>query len=433
MGRGDDPSFSPAPSSAVRARTTLFFVDSIVAGASALALKTNAPTLLRQEALADYAVDERRRGGCTVLGAHEGLVRPEKAIVANVSAVREWDTNGTVFGFNARVPGHDKGEFGHNDFYPVPIAAAQVGGLDGRQALSGMILLDEIRGRLCESFSLKSHKIDHVVHGAIASAVTYGAMLGATPPQIESAIGMFVAHHIPWRAIRAGKQLSDSKGASAAISTEAAVMCMQRSMRGFVGPADIFRNPEALFRQFEPTQDDSSSPFDLILSHTGDDFAVLGMHFKLGIYEHQSAGAIQAVLDLLRNGCSGGAQHDNSSLAILENPVEAIENITVTAYEPAFGIIGDPAKRDPKNRQSADHSMVFILARILVRAHKAYVTGRVGSSQEAELWWQETMLMPEDYGRSALECRMTRDLMSKIEFRHDDSYDSHYPDGILLR
>lgn len=50
-----------------------------------------------------------------------------------------------------------------------------------------------------------------MVHGAIASAAVYGAVLGATPAQIESAIGMVVAHHIPFRAIRAGKQLSDSK------------------------------------------------------------------------------------------------------------------------------------------------------------------------------------------------------------------------------
>ena len=43
-----------------------------------------------------------------------------------------------------------------------------------------MILLDEIRGRLAEVFSLKTYKIDHVVHGGIASAATYGAMIGAT-------------------------------------------------------------------------------------------------------------------------------------------------------------------------------------------------------------------------------------------------------------
>ena len=40
------------------------------------------------------------------------------------------------------------------------------------------------------------------------------------------------------------------------------------------------------------------------------------------------------------------------------------------------------------------------------------------------------MLMPEDYGRSALECEMTRELMRKIEFRHDPAYDASYPDGI---
>jgi 2-methylcitrate dehydratase len=94
------------------------------------------------------------------------------------------------------------------------VAAAQRADRDGAFALRGMVLLDEIRGRLAEVFSLKSYKIDHVVHGVIGSAAAYGAMLAATPKQIESAIGMAVAHYIPWRAIRAGKQLSDSKGAS---------------------------------------------------------------------------------------------------------------------------------------------------------------------------------------------------------------------------
>lgn len=42
------------------------------------------------------------------------------------------------------------GEFGHNDFYPVVMAACQQRGLDGEAASLGMILIDEIRGRLCE-------------------------------------------------------------------------------------------------------------------------------------------------------------------------------------------------------------------------------------------------------------------------------------------
>ena len=108
---------------------------------------------------------------------------------------------------------------------------------------------------------------------------------------------MVVAHYIPWRAIRAGKQLSDSKGASAAISSEAAIMCIKRAMRGFVGPKDIFRNPEAIFRYFENTKGDS--PFDITVSNEGSDFAVMGMHFKLGLYEHQSAGALEGLQKMI--------------------------------------------------------------------------------------------------------------------------------------
>jgi 2-methylcitrate dehydratase len=96
---------------------------------------------------------------------------------------------------------------------------------------------------------------------------------------------MVIAHYIPWRAIRAGKQLSDSKGASAALSTEVAIQSVHRAMKGFIGPKDIFRNPEALFRQFKPTGN-GDAPFDIVLANKGEDFAVMGMHFKLGLYEH---------------------------------------------------------------------------------------------------------------------------------------------------
>ena len=417
------------PASAVLDRTLLFFTDSVVCGLSAIALGTNAPARLRAEAL-----EYERPGGVPIFGS-DRRVAPEKAIVANCAAVREWDANGTNFGYNPTL-GHTAGEFGHNDFYSVAIAAAQLSGKDGAFALRGMVLLDEIRGRLAEVFSLKSYKIDHVVHGAIASAVTYGAMLGATPDQIESAIGLFVAHFIPWRAIRAGKQLSDSKGASAAISTEAAVLSMMRSMRGFVGPGDIFRNPEAMFRTFEgpgrffapvetltkergTTGGGDASPFDLVLAHSGGDFAVMGMHFKLGLYEHQSAGALSGLISLL---CA----HPQ----LLRGP-EQIASIRVIAYEPAFGIIGDAAKRDPRSRQSADHSMVYIIATVLRKALALARDHGPALLTTVDEGWRRLMLVPDDYRREALFDAGTRGLMEKITFEHGGpDYDEKYPDGI---
>lgn len=413
-------------------RTELFHTDSVFCGISALALKTNAPTILRAEAL-EYPA-RAGEAGAFVFGSMDP-VKPEKAVVANSNAVREWDSNGTNFGYNPEL-GHTAGEFGHNDFYPVAVAACQQLGLDGATLLRAMVCHDEIRGRLAEVFSLKSYKIDHVVHGAIASAAVYGALFAlkgkATAEQIESAIGMVVAHYIPWRAIRAGKQLSDSKGASAAISSEVAVLSMLRSMRGFLGPRDIFRNPEAIFRFFEPTTEGAKrwtelapSPFDLNLAHSGDDFAVMGMHFKLGLYEHQSAGAIQGLIDLIAK---------NPSL-LSDAEGGKISKIAISAYEPAFGIIGNPAKKDPKTRQSADHSMAYIVSTLLRKAleHQAAHGGVPSAGKAHDATWKALMLEPADYNEdeSAIFHPLARRLMDKIEFRHGGpEYDAKYPDGI---
>lgn len=395
-------------------RVRMFHTDSVFCGLSALALRTNAPVILRNEALG-YPSER----GATVFGS-DTRVAPEKAVAANSAAVREWDSNGTNFGYRPEL-GHTAGEFGHNDFYPVVVAACQQRGLDGATALRAMLLLDEIRGRLAEVFSLKSYKLDHVVHGAIASGAVYGALMGATPAQIESAIGMFVSHYIPWRAIRAGKQLSDSKGASAALSAEVAVLCMRRAMAGFVGPRDVFRNPEAIFRFFEPTtegaerwKEQGDSPFELVLTRSGDDFTEMGMHFKLGLYEHQSAGALQGVIDLL-----------------VANPpligqISQIGQIEIRAYEPAFGIIGNPMKKDPRTRQSADHSMAYIVATLLRKASEQKAAP--ATSDEA---WKALMLSPYDYSKEAIFHPVTRELMSKIDFVHGGpEYDARYPDGI---
>ena len=406
------------PDESVYNRVEAFHLDSIACAVSAIARGTNAPSILRQEALS-YPRDDPSCG-VPLLGSR-ALVVPEKAVAANCSATREWDANGTNFGYNPQR-GATRGEFGHNDFYPVAVAAAQMSGCDGRKLMRAMILLDEIRGRLAEVFALRDYKIDHVLHGGIASAVVYGALRGATPERIESAVGMVVAHYVPFRAIRAGHQLSDSKGASAALNAEMAVVSVERSMRGFVGPGDIFRNPQAVFCLFEPPGQRDSSPFVLELGARGDDFAVMGMHFKLGLYEHQSAGAIAGLMDVL-----------SGNLALLDD-MQRLRRVRIAIYEPAYSIIGDPAKRDPRTRQSADHSMVYIIAKLL---RKAYAWSRErrrhtpDSNVSAATLWSELMLLPDDYADEALFDPTTRAIMEKVEFRHGgEEYDAKYPDGI---
>ena len=389
------------PGEAALERVELFHVDALACGVAALGCGANAPCVLRAEAL-EYS----QSPGAGLLGS-KCFVAPEKAVLANCAAVRELDANGTNFGYNPRT-GYTRGEFGHNDFYAVAVAAAQQAGANGHRTLMAMLCLDEIRGRLAECFALKDHKLDHVLHGGIASAAIYGAILGASAEQIESAIGMLVAHFVPFRAIRHGHQLSDSKGASAAFTAEMAVVCMRRAMRGFMGPADIFRNPQAVFCLFEPPGKANESPFDLAFARAGDNFAVRDMHFKLGLYEHQSAGAIEGLMRLL-------GEHPR----LLLSP-NGIERIGITIYQPALGIIGDPHKRDPRTRQSADHSMLYIIATLLRKACEQQRSG-----------WKELILLPEDYADAALKHSLTRSLMNRISFQHGGpEYDAKYPDGI---
>jgi 2-methylcitrate dehydratase len=190
-------------------------------------------------------------------------------------------------------------------------------------------------------------------------------------------------------------------------------------MRGFVGPADIFSNPQAIFCLFETPAEPNTSPFDLELATGGSDFAVMGMHFKLGLYEHQSAGAIGGLFDLL-------AAHPG----LLTNP-DDIERIRITIYEPAFSIIGDPHKRDPRTRQSADHSMVYIVGTLLRKCQEAGARGQGAGGRTAAELWRELMLLPADYEHAALFHLLTRALMDKIEFAHGGpEYDAKYPDGI---
>ena len=88
---------SGEPDAAVLQRANLFQTDAVLCGLSALALGTNAPNVLRNEALgypvgeATQRIGKATQTGATVFGSMV-RVMPEKAIVANSSAVREWDS-----------------------------------------------------------------------------------------------------------------------------------------------------------------------------------------------------------------------------------------------------------------------------------------------------------------------------------------------------
>ena len=94
-------------------------------------------------------------------------------------------------------------------------------------------------------------------------------------------------------------------------------------------------------------------------------------------------------------------------------------------YEPAFSIIADPAKRTPTTRQSAEHSLPYILARTLL---KARATATPGGGAPG---WDELMLLPDDYDAERIADPGIAALIARMAIIHGGpEYDARYPDGI---
>jgi 2-methylcitrate dehydratase len=147
----------------------------------------------------------------------------------------------------------------------------------------------------------------------------------------------------------------------------------------------------------------------------------MGMHFKLGLYEHQSAGVLEGIQKLIFD-----TKFNDSG-----NP-DIISKIKIVAYEPAFGIIGDPAKRSATTRQSADHSMVYIVSTMLRKAFEDKKAREIiKNANNLDEVWKALMLEPKDYGYQAIINPVTRTLINKTEFEHGGKeYDDKYPEGI---
>src|SRR5262245_23343519 len=104
----------------------MFHTDAVLCAVSSISLGTSTPIVLRQEAPQYRPAGNGRDGvlgsskypatrpGVPVFGSTTDVM-VEKAILANCCAVREWDSNGTNFGYSAERSHHRAGEFGHND------------------------------------------------------------------------------------------------------------------------------------------------------------------------------------------------------------------------------------------------------------------------------------------------------------------------------
>jgi len=317
-------------------------IDALACGLGAV---HEAPAGLARSAMAGLAPG----GACTILGTGE-RTSPDLAAFVNGYLVRYLDYNDTYLSKEALHP---------SDNLAGLLAAAEARGASGRDLLAALVAAYEITCRLADASSIRDRGWDHVTYGSIAVAAGAARLLGCTPEQITQAINIAATTGVNLRQTRVG-QLSMWKGAAYGGA----------SRRGFFaqvsGPLEI----PPMAGEAEAVR-----------------YKLLDTDIKHWPAEYHSQAAIAASVDLRARGLRP----------------EAIQRITIRTFRVAVEIIGgEPEKWAPTTRETADHSMPYLVSAALLDgeiSERQFTAERIAGADVRALMMRTSVV--EDVGLTA--------------------------------
>ncbi len=267
--------------------------------------------------------------------------------------VRYFDFNDTYL---SKEPGHP------SDNIPACIAAAEMEGRSGKEMVLAMVLAYEIQCRLCDAADIRHRGWDHVCYGLVSVALASGKLLGLSKEELAQAVNISLNSHLAMRQVRSG-ELSMWKGFSFANASRNAVFSALLAREGITGPSPVFEGDMGFFNQV-------SGRFYLDIAS----FGGKGKRFKLEdtfvkFYpaEYHAQTAIWAALDLRKQ--------------VEGDPMEKVAHVAVETHEAAYSILGkDAEKWSPETRETADHSLPYIVAMALIEGkvdNGSYAPGKL--------------------------------------------------------
>ncbi|HWE13109.1 MAG TPA: MmgE/PrpD family protein [Solirubrobacteraceae bacterium] len=273
--------------------------------------------------------------GSPVFGSAQ-RVQPDAAAFANSVMIRFLDYNDTYVS-TAGV--------GHPSDY-IPAALVQLGNepISGSTALRSILVGYEVFCRLTGATRLGVEGLDHVINGAVASAAAACVANGLSEEQTREAMSLAITANLALQATRLGT-LSMWKGCAAGNACRNGVFAAELAAAGLTGPEAPFEGRGGLFGVTGQAVDWSA-----LRSESGAP-AILSCHVKRFPSGYFSQGAIEAALEVRAaiNGRTPAA-------------------VQVGTFE--FGkrvMAGDPEKWRPTTRETADHSIPYVVACALAR------------------------------------------------------------------
>ena len=275
--------------------------------------------------------------GATILGT-PSATSPDLAAVVNGLMVRYFDYNDTYL---SKEPAHP------SDNLAPCFAVGETEGSTGKEVIAAAVAAYEIQCRLCDAADIRHRGWDHVNYGLVSTSLAASKLMGLGASEATHAVNIALNAHLAMRQVRAG-ELSMWKGASFANAARNGVFAAALAKEGMTGPAPIFEGEMGFFRQV-------SGPFELDVKGfggNGGSYKVNETYVKYWPAEYHAQTAIWAALELRKK---------------VGKP-EEVESVTVETHEAGYTILGkDREKWEPKTKETADHSLPYIVAMALLK------------------------------------------------------------------
>ncbi len=325
------------------------------------------------------ALAEGAQGGISsrLLGSPTGTT-PDLAAFANGVAVRYLDCNDSYFSPGGGHP---------SDMIPAVLAMAGPLKSNGPDVITAIALAYEVFCRLSDEVVAGDLGWDQGIFSVIGAVCGAARVMGLNREQTGNAISLAITPHLPLGVTRTG-ELSMWKGCAAASASRSAIFAAQLAEKGMSGPDEPFEGRRGLWEQAvgrEVTVPD----FPLGGARGDDPFRITQTIFKSYPSQIHTQSPIGLALQL-REKVSA----------------DSIHSIHIDTYKVAASTASsEPEKWDPKTRETADHSIPWLVASALL----------------------EGPVTPFSFTDERIASSAIRDVMSRITLAEEPDFTTRYP------
>jgi 2-methylcitrate dehydratase len=272
-------------------------------------------------------------GPCTVIGSGKRM-DAVSASFANALMVRVMDYNDIYW---KQDPSHP------SDIIPAAIAGCERVASDGRELIIGIVLGHEFEMRFCEAAfpGIRERGWHHASLTAFVSPIVAGRALHLDSQKIQHAVGISASRHATLGAVTAGK-LTMMKNTVDPMATQSGMLAALLAEKGYSGPEHVVDGKEGLAHCFGPEW-----KLNVLVDGLGDSWRITQCGMKAFPTEALTHTPISAVLDLVK-------EHDLKP--------DQVAKIHIRSLARAADILADPSKYDPHTKETADHSLPYVIA-----------------------------------------------------------------------